>query len=126
MSKNEFVTSFIAFVLLSVLGTVQQAALPFEHWKKVIAPLLVTYIILGLLIGYQKTEDIPESISSGFITGIGVYTIIYIWLYSVGFFKGTMELAVGQFTVSVFIVTITSFLTREINTITSVFTREKK
>jgi hypothetical protein len=111
---NNTVRSIVAFAILCVLGAVQQGFLPFEHWQNVILPLFVTYIILGMSIGNQNDKDIQESISSGVITGMSVYILIYIWLYSVGFFKGTGGMAFIQFLVSVFVVTITSVITREI------------
>jgi|LakMenEpi03Aug12_release.lakeMendotaPanAssembly.Ray.scaffolds.fasta_scaffold01457_30 hypothetical protein len=118
MNKNEIIRSSISAVILILLSVFQAITLDFGMpLKNMIIPIVINSIVIGYAIGINTPKDASESIIHGLIVSFGVYSVMYSWLYSVGFFTGSGSLALFQFGVSVFAGMIVNLITKEISNV---------
>lgn len=115
MIQKELYKTIVAISLVLVFSVFQARILNFGiEPKSMVIPIIVNTVIIGWAIGKDTSEKASDSILRGLEISSSVYLVMFSWLYSVGFFTGSNDLAFMQLCSSIFLGTMTSWITREI------------
>jgi hypothetical protein len=126
LSGNELYRTLIAFGVLSMVGVGESKMIPWGLGDTVIVPLGITYGLLGFSIGTFHPENIKKAIANGMLAGLVIYSIVFSWLFEIGFFTGDLMSGVGKYVIGIVGMVIASIVTQQISLLLKISEDEKK
>jgi hypothetical protein len=115
VSKNSIYRSLIGMALFIVIGMFESKMFPWGLGGNSLVPLAVTYFLLGGAVGTQHPEDTAHAAAQGSLVGAFVYIILFVWLFGVGFFSGSLGAGMAKLIFGVASVVIVSVSVMEIS-----------
>lgn len=117
LSTNAGKRGLIAFVLFVIFGFMESKVIPWGLGLKSVIPLSVTYLLLSTAVGTSHDKKIEDAAIHGAIIGAMVYSVIFFWLFDVGFFSGSMIAGMGKLIFAIVSVSVVSVILHEVSSL---------
>lgn len=87
LSNKGLIRSAICFGFLSVVGFGEHKIWPMGSGERMMIPQLMTYVVLSVNIGQERTHNFVKFLLSALMTALLFEMLIFGWLGAVGYFS---------------------------------------